>query len=233
MLVIKVTSALRGALERVFDEADIVRMRSLQYQLGRRFRSGGIPVNPRGLVGPKYSLRACFHSDEASATEPLRVGQIRLASPKFDFDSLAFLDIEVDSDPVEDRSVLRSKGLRAAEEPAVAAFSVTSPKTHFARAAGSQALRPDPPRLFMILWMEKGDMGVPCWRGVRSIPKRMIAREPTVVRISLVDEDESARRRRVPRVRRDHVQRGSQLSFARFIHAIDPHLQIVHIFTIW
>ena len=55
MLVVKVTSALRGTLERVFDEAHIVRMRSLQYQLGRWFRSGGIPVNPRRLVGPKYS----------------------------------------------------------------------------------------------------------------------------------------------------------------------------------
>src|SRR5712671_3922547 len=71
--------------------------------------------------------------------------------------------------------------------------------------------------------MEKGDMRIPCWRGVRSKPKRMITREPTVVRISLVDEDQPARRRRVPRVSRNHVQRGSQLSFARFIHAIDPH----------
>src|SRR5207249_3148039 len=167
-------------------------------------------------------FRAFFHSDEARATEPLRVGQIRLASPKFHFDSLAFLDIEVDSDPVEDRSVVRSKGLRAAEEPAVAAFSVTSPKTHFAWAASSQALRPDPPRLLMILWMEKGDMGVPGWRGVRSIPKRMIAREPTVVRSSLVDEDEPARRRRVPRVRRNHVQRGLQLCFKRLIHTTGP-----------
>src|SRR6266850_3533400 len=231
MLVINVTSALRGALERVFDEAQIVRMRSLQYQLWRWFRSGGIPVNPRRLVGPKYPFRAFFHSDEARATEPLRVGQIRLASPKFDFDSLAFLDIEVDSDPVEDRSVLRSKGLRAAEEPAVAAFSVTSPKTHFARAAGSQALRPDPPGLLMILWMEKGDMRVPCWRGVCSIPKRMIAREPTEVRISLVDEDEPARRRRVPRVRRDHVQRGSQLFFKRLIHTVDLFPRSVHDFA--
>jgi hypothetical protein len=73
MLVIKVTSALPGALERVFDEAHILRVRSLQYQLGRWCRSGGIPVNPRRLVGPEYPLRACFHCDEASATEPLRI----------------------------------------------------------------------------------------------------------------------------------------------------------------
>src|SRR6185295_6811087 len=70
--------------------------------------------------------------------------------------------------------------------------------------------------------MEKGDMGVPCWGGVRSVPKRMIAREPTVVRSSLVDEDKPARSRRVPRVRRNHVQRGLQLSFEQFSHSITP-----------
>ena len=120
--------------------------------------------------------------------EPLSLRQVELAS-------LAFLDIDVDSDPAEDRSVVLFKRLRAAEEPAITASSVSGPKTHFARAAGSQALRPDPPRLFVIFWMEKRDMRVPCGRGVRSRTKRMIAREPSVVRISLVDEDEAARRR--------------------------------------
>src|SRR6185436_6586019 len=100
--------------------------------------------------------------DEASATEPLRIGQICLAAPKFALGSLAFFDIEIDADPVADRAVVCSKGLRPAEEPAVAAFGVTSPKTHFASAASFQALRPDPPRLLLILWMEKGDMRVPC-----------------------------------------------------------------------
>src|SRR5260221_11705814 len=70
--------------------------------------------------------------------------------------------------------------------------------------------------------MEKRDMGVPRWGGVRSMPKRMITREPPVVRSSLVDEDEPARSSRVPRVRRNHVQRGSQLSFERFSHSITP-----------
>src|SRR5436190_11671776 len=68
--------------------------------------------------------------------------------------------------------------------------------------------------------MEKGDMRVPRGRGVRSIPERMIAREPTVVRISLVDEDQPAGRSRVPRVRRNHVQSGSQLCLERLIHAL-------------
>src|SRR6476660_7476669 len=52
------------------------------------------------------------------------------------------------------------------------------------------------------------------------MPKRMIAREPTVVRSSLVNEDEPARLSRVPRVRRNHVQRGPQLSVERFSHPI-------------
>jgi hypothetical protein len=103
------------------------------------------------------------------------------------------------------------------------AFSVTNPKTHLARAAGPQTLCPDPPRLLLILRMEKGDMRVPCCGGVRSIPKRMIAREPTVVRISFVDEGEPARRSRVPRVRRNHVQRGLQLRFKRSIHTTRSH----------
>src|ERR1700752_3433007 len=68
--------------------------------------------------------------------------------------------------------------------------------------------------------MEKGDMGVPGWGSVRSVPKRMIARDPTVVRDSLVDEDEPARSCRVPRVLRNHVQRGLQLIFERFSHSI-------------
>jgi hypothetical protein len=59
---------------------------------------------------------------------------------EFDFDLLTFFDVEANSDPVEDRSVVRSKGLHATEEPAVVAFSVTNPKTHLARAAGPQTL---------------------------------------------------------------------------------------------
>jgi len=53
------------------------------------------------------------------------------------------------------------------------------------------------------------------------MPERMIAGEPTVVRSPLVDENEAARSSRVPRVRRNHVQRGSQLFFKRLIHTVD------------
>jgi hypothetical protein len=54
---------------------------------------------------------------------------------------LTFVDVEVDPNPVEDGSVNRSKGLRATEEPAVVAVSVTNPNTYLARAAGP-AVRP-------------------------------------------------------------------------------------------
>jgi hypothetical protein len=51
-----------------------------------------------------------------------------------------------------------------------------------------------------------------------------------VVRTACIDEKKRARWRRTPRERRNHVQRGLQLGFQRFIHAIGP--KIVRIFTI-
>src|SRR6476620_655074 len=74
MLIIKVSSALRGTLKNVCKTAGIVRMRSLQYQIGRWFRSGRVPVNPSRFIRPEYPLRTYFHSDTAGATESLRVG---------------------------------------------------------------------------------------------------------------------------------------------------------------
>src|SRR5258706_997916 len=56
MLIIKVTSALRRTTKGVFDEAHIVRMSSLQYQIGCRFRAGRVPINSSRFVGPKYPL---------------------------------------------------------------------------------------------------------------------------------------------------------------------------------
>ena len=73
MLIIKVTSALRRTLQGIFDKVHIVRMGSLQYQLGRRFRPWRVPVNPSRFLGPKYPLRTSFHSDGAGSTEFLRI----------------------------------------------------------------------------------------------------------------------------------------------------------------
>ena len=73
MLIIKVTSALRRTPKGVFDEAHIVRMSSLQYQIGCRFRAGRVPINSSRFVGPKYPLSTTFHSDTTGATESLRI----------------------------------------------------------------------------------------------------------------------------------------------------------------
>src|SRR5207245_5384756 len=63
MLIIKVTFALRRTLKSIFDEAHILRMRSLQYQIGYRLRAGRVAINSSRFVGPKYPPSTYFHSD--------------------------------------------------------------------------------------------------------------------------------------------------------------------------
>ena len=96
------------------------------------------------------------------------------------------------------RAVLSPKGLCAAQEPSVAAFDIANPETHLARAACSQAFRPDPPRRLLIPRMEQGDMRIPRCGGVRAMPKRMVAREPKEVRSPFVDQGEGTGREGVP-----------------------------------
>src|SRR6266849_8956555 len=74
MLPVEVISALRCTFKNLFETAHIVRMRSLQYQMGCRFRSGRVPVNPGRFLGPEYPLRTNVHSNTTGATESLRVG---------------------------------------------------------------------------------------------------------------------------------------------------------------
>src|ERR1700746_127962 len=54
MLKVKVCSALSRTLENVFEKVDIVRMNSLEYQIGRGLRPGRAPVNPCRFLRPKY-----------------------------------------------------------------------------------------------------------------------------------------------------------------------------------
>src|SRR5712671_3299839 len=107
--------------------------------------------------------------------EPLSLRQVELGL-------LAFVDVEVDPDPVEDRSVVRTERLRAAEEPAVIALSVANSTTRLSGAAGPQIVRPDSPHFFMIVRMQKGDMRVPRSARDGSEPERMILRQAQVVR---------------------------------------------------
>src|SRR6185369_851462 len=94
MLIVEVAFALSRTLKGTSDKAQVVRMRSLQYQVGRWFRAGRVAVDSSRFLGPEYPPGTSVHCDESGATEPLRVCQIRLAPPKFDFALLAFFDIE-------------------------------------------------------------------------------------------------------------------------------------------
>ena len=115
-------------------------MTSLQNQIGSGCRPWGVPINESRFVGPEYAFRPDIHSDESGTTELLRVCCIGFAPSKFDFGLLAFLDVEIDSDPVADRSLGSTQGLSATEEPSVGAFGVADTKAHLAGTSGSQAL---------------------------------------------------------------------------------------------
>src|SRR5712692_2299378 len=107
--------------------------------------------------------------------EPLSLCQVELGL-------LAFVDVEVDPDPVEDRSVVSTERLRATEEPAVIALSVPNSTTRLSGAARPQIVRPDSPHFFVIVPMQKGDMRVPRSASDGSEPKRMILWQPQIVR---------------------------------------------------
>jgi hypothetical protein len=74
MLPVKAIAALRCTFKNLCETAHVVRMRSLQYQVGCRFRPGRVPVNPGRFVGPEYPFRTNVHSDATGATESLRIG---------------------------------------------------------------------------------------------------------------------------------------------------------------
>src|SRR6266446_4962569 len=109
--------------------------------------------------------------------EPLSLCQVELGL-------LAFVDVEIDPDPILDRSIGRSERLDAAEEPAVIALSVPNSTTRLSRAARPQIVRPDSPHFFVIVRMQKGDMRIPRGACVDSEPKRVILRQSEVVRTS-------------------------------------------------
>ena len=58
----------------VLEKVHIVRMDSLQDQLGCRFRPGSVPVDPSRFLGPKHPLSARFHPRAAGVTESLCIG---------------------------------------------------------------------------------------------------------------------------------------------------------------
>jgi hypothetical protein len=68
-----------------------------------------------------FGLNGSLTSYSTGVREPLSLRQVELGLP-------AFFDVEVDPDPIEERSVVPSESLGATEEPAVMAFGVCEPE---------------------------------------------------------------------------------------------------------
>src|SRR5579863_6930877 len=73
-------------------------------------------------------------------------------------------------------------------------------------------------RLVAIVRMQQRDMGVPGGARVDSEPKGMILRQTHVIGTPRIHEGESAARRRVPRVRWNHIESGLQPRLERDNH---------------
>src|ERR1700687_1452743 len=167
------------------DEISVVRVHERHVFLdGRCFLRRIEAVDREQLRRPVLKAR----SGERPAPrmrEPLPLCQVELGL-------LAFVDVEVDPDPVEDRAVVPTDRLRAAEEPAVIPVSVPNSTTRLSGAARPQIVRPDPPHFFVVVRMQKRDMRVPRGASVGSEPKRMILWQAQVVRTAWIDEKKRA-----------------------------------------
>src|SRR6266404_3044828 len=161
------------------DEISVVRMHERHVFLdGRCFLRRIEAVNREQLRRPVFKARR----DERPASrmrEPLSLSQVELGF-------LAFVDVEVDPDPILHCSIGRSERLGTAEEPAVVALSVPNSTTRLSGAARPQIVRPDSPHFFVIVRMQKGDMRVPRSASDGSEPKRMILWQAQVVRTARI-----------------------------------------------
>src|SRR5689334_6926185 len=68
-------------------------MDPLQYQIGRRFHPGCVPVDPSRFLGPKYPLSTYFHSDTTGVAEPLSFRQVGFAPSEFLGQELVLRDV--------------------------------------------------------------------------------------------------------------------------------------------
>src|SRR5712671_901664 len=133
------------------DEISVVRMHERHVFLEGRCALRRIEaVDREQLRRPVLEARG-GERPASRVREPLSLCQVELGL-------LAFVDVDVDPDPVEDRSVVPAQRLRAAEEPAVIALSVPNSTTRLGGAARAQIVRPDSPHFFLIVRMQKGNM---------------------------------------------------------------------------
>jgi hypothetical protein len=130
---------------------------------------------------------------------------MRLASPKFNFGPLLFVNIEIHPNPTSQCSITRSQGFGSTQEPPVPPFNMTDSKGHLARAPGAKTGRPDSACLFVIIRMQKRDVRVPIRTGVFTETERVIYWETKIIGTSFIHKRESAGRKSVPDIRGNHV----------------------------
>src|SRR6266853_451509 len=159
------------------DEISVVRMHERHvFREGRCLRRRIEAVDREQLGRPLLKARRS-ERPASRMCEPLSLRQVELGL-------LAFVHVEVDPDPVEDRSVIPTERLCATEEPAVIALSVPNATTRLSGAARPQIVRPDSPHCFVIVRMQKRDMRIPRGPRVGSEAQWMILRQAEVVRTS-------------------------------------------------
>src|SRR5712671_4644427 len=157
------------------DKISVVRMHERHVFLdGRCFLRRIEAVNREQLRRPVFKARR-GERPASRMREALSLCQVELGF-------LAFVDVEVDPDPILHCSIGRSERLGTAEEPAVIASSVPNSTTRLSGAARRQIVRGDSPHFFVIVRMQKGDMRVPRGASDGSEPKRMILWQAQVVR---------------------------------------------------
>src|SRR6185503_5791953 len=118
------------------DEISVVRMHERHVFLdGRCFLRRIEAVDREQLRRPVLKARG-GERPASYVREPLSFCQVELGL-------FAFVDVEIDPDPVEDRSIAPAERLRAAEKPAVIALSVPNSATRLGGAARPQIVPPD------------------------------------------------------------------------------------------
>src|SRR5882762_11991304 len=129
---------MHGPLGRFPERRLIVGMNSLDELFGSRQTIPRIKTqNAAAFLRPIPDVGVGTPGPTARVAEPLRLRQVELGS-------LELFDVEVDPDPIQQRSIARPERFGATEEPAIRSLSVAHSKTLFTRRGCCEHGRPDP-----------------------------------------------------------------------------------------
>src|SRR5437899_9804574 len=148
----KVLPIHRRTLDRLLHVDRVFWMNAFENKFHRRFRRSVILEDPRGFLGPADLTGRNAPAEAAGATYSLGLMQRGLAPPQGLFGSVAFLDVDRGSIPLNDVVQLIAQRHVADQQPAIvpsarrtrASFSIGSPvataachpPTYLARSSG-------------------------------------------------------------------------------------------------